>query len=77
MEVVGLGGFKFFFREAIEPWRSIWEEMLPSANEEVFFVTFIWLCCDRWEETDEIVVAQLFAEPSDCQVDGGDTKAIE
>ena len=76
-EVVGLGGLKLFFWEAIEPWRSIWQEMLPTANEEVFFVKLIRLWCDRRETTDETVVAELFAEPSDRQVDRGDAKAVE
>ena len=51
--------------------------MLPTADEEVFFVKFIRLWCDRRETTDETVVAELFAEPSDRQVDRGDAKAVE
>ena len=51
--------------------------MLPTANEEVFFVKLIRLWCNRRETTDETVVAELFAEPSDRQVDRGDAKAVE
>jgi hypothetical protein len=76
-EVIWLGRFKLLLREAIEPWRSIWQKTLPSADEEVFFVKFIRLWCDRREATDETVVAELFAEPSDRQVDRGDAKAVE
>ena len=76
-EVIWLGRFKLFLRKAIEPWRSIWQEMLPTANEEVFFVKLIRLWCNRRETTDETVVAELFAEPSDRQVDRGDAKAVE
>lgn len=76
-EVVWFGGLKLLFGEAVEPGGTIGEEVLPASDEEIFFVNLAWFRRVLWKGADEAVVGELFAEPGDGEVDGGDAEAVE